>query len=103
MEAALRCGAQASHGGGFSCCGAWALGMWASVVAACGLSSCGSQVLECRLSSGGTQAYLLCGMWDLPRPGIEPMSLKMAGGFLTTAPPGKSPVSHLDLELFQRL
>ena len=31
------CGAQASHCGGFSCCRSWALGMWASVVAARGL------------------------------------------------------------------
>ena len=28
-------------------------------------------------------------MWDLPRPGLEPMSPALAGGFLTTAPPGK--------------
>ena len=34
---------------------AWALGIWASVVAACGLSSCGSRALERRLSSCGTQ------------------------------------------------
>ena len=37
--------------GGFSCCGARALGAWASVVVARGLSSCGSLALECRLSS----------------------------------------------------
>ena len=30
-------------------------------------------------------------MWDLPGPGLEPMSPALAGGFLTTAPPGKSP------------
>ena len=53
--ATLRCSAQASHGGGFSCCGAQALGAWASVVVACGLSSCGSRALESRLSS--------CGAW----------------------------------------
>ena len=35
--ATLRCGAQASHCGGFSCCGARALGAWASVVVAHGL------------------------------------------------------------------
>ena len=29
-------------------------------------------------------------MWDLPGPGIEPMSLLLAAGFLTTGPPGKS-------------
>ena len=36
------------------CCGAQALGAWASVVVAHGLSSCGSWALECRLSSCGT-------------------------------------------------
>ena len=29
-------------------------------------------------------------MWDLPGPEIKPMSPALAGGFLTTAPPGKS-------------
>ena len=29
-------------------------------------------------------------MWDLPGKVIEPMSPALAGGFLTTAPPGKS-------------
>ena len=28
-------------------------------------------------------------MWDLPGPGLKPMSPALAGGFLTTAPPGK--------------
>ena len=52
----LRCGARASHCGGFSCCGAQALGTRASVVVAHGLSSCGSRALERRLSSCGAQA-----------------------------------------------
>ena len=65
------------------------LGAWASVVVARGLSSCGSQALECRLSSCGERAQLLRGMWDIPRPGLEPVSPALAGGFLTTAPPGK--------------
>ena len=30
-------------------------------------------------------------MWDLPGPGLEPVSPALAGGFLTTAPPGKPP------------
>ena len=55
-----------------------------------GLSSCGSQALECRLSGCGAWALLLHGMWDLPGPGLEPVSAVMAGGFLTTEPPGKS-------------
>ena len=29
------------------------------------------------------------GMWDLPGPGLEPVCPALAGGFLTTAPPGK--------------
>ena len=28
-------------------------------------------------------------MWDLPGPGFEPVSPALAGGFLTTVPPGK--------------
>ena len=28
-------------------------------------------------------------MWDLPRPGLEPVSPALAGRFSTTAPPGK--------------
>ena len=47
---------RASHCGGFSCCGAWTLGVQASVVVAHGLSSCGSQALERRLSSCGARA-----------------------------------------------
>ena len=72
------------------CCGARALGAQASVVVACGLSSCGSWALEHRLSSCGARAYLLRSMWDPPGPGLEPVSPAFAGGFLTTAPPGKS-------------
>ena len=29
-------------------------------------------------------------MWDLPGPGLEPVSPALAGRFLTTVPPGKS-------------
>ena len=42
--------------GGFSCGGTRALGVWATVVAARALSSCGLQALECRLSSCGARA-----------------------------------------------
>ena len=52
----LCCGAWASHFSGFSCCGARALGVQASVVVAHRLSSCASWTLECRLSSCGAQA-----------------------------------------------
>ena len=44
---------------------------------------------SCRLSSCGSRAQLLHGMWDLPRPGLEPVSSALAGRFSTTAPPGK--------------
>ena len=51
--------------------------MQASVVVAHGLSSCGARAL------------LLHSMWDLPGPGLKPMSPALADGFLTTVPPGK--------------
>ena len=37
-------------------------------------------------------------MWNLPGPGIEPMSLALAGGFLTTGPPGKSEKLRFELD-----
>ena len=42
-----------------------------------------------RLSSRGSRAQLLLGMWDPPRPGLEPVSPALAGRLSTTAPPGK--------------
>ena len=42
-----------------------------------------------KLSSCGSRAQLLRGMWDPPRPGLEPVSPALAGRFSTTAPPGK--------------
>ena len=57
---------------------AQALGVRASVVVAQGLSSCGAW------------AWLPCGMWNLPGPEIKPVFSALAGGFLTTGPPGKS-------------
>ena len=44
----------------------------------------------CRLSNCGSWAQVLCGMWGLPRPGLEPASPALAGRLLTTAPPGKA-------------
>ena len=37
-------------------------------------------------------------MWDLPGPGIEPVSPALVGGFLTTAPAGKPGKCVLTLE-----
>ena len=42
-----------------------------------------------RLSSCGSRAQLLRGMWDLPRLGLEPLYPALAGRFLTAEPPGK--------------
>ena len=64
------CTAWASHCHDCSCYGAWTLGH-------VGFSSCGAR------------AYLLCGMWEPPGSGIEPMSAALASGFFTTEPPGK--------------
>ena len=61
--------------GGFSCCGARALGFL-------GFSICGSQA----------QLPRTCGIL-FPGPGIKPMSPALAGRFLTTGLPGKSLLS----------
>ena len=47
-----------------------------------------------RLSSCGSRAQPLRGMWDPPRPGLEPASPASAGRLPTTAPPGK-PCIHV--------
>ena len=57
------CGAQASH----STASLVEHGLWDT-----GFSHCSSWVLEHRLSSCGTQAWLQCSMWGFPRPGIKP-------------------------------
>ena len=75
----------------FSSCGKWGplfiavrgpLTVAASLVAE-------HRLQTCTLSNCGSRAQLLRGMWDLPRPGFEPMSPALAGRFSTTAPPGK--------------
>ena len=66
----------------------WLLLLQSRVSRSVGFGSCGSQALELRLSSGAG-AYLLRGMWDLPGPGLEPMSPALAGRFSITAPPGR--------------
>ena len=68
VGATLPCGAWASHCGGFSCCRARALGTQASVVAACGLSSCSTRALErtgfssCCTWALGHMGFSSCGM-----------------------------------------
>ena len=43
-----------------------------------------SPVTETKLGCAGLSS---CGVWDLPGPGIELVSLALQGGFLTTGPP----------------
>ena len=110
VGATLPCGAPASHCGSFSCCRAWALGVWASGVAACrpqsmpasvvvarglssvahGLQSAGSVIVEHRLSCSTA-----CGIF--PDQGWNPWQ---AGRFLTTAPPGKSLIYFIHNSLY---
>ena len=54
------------------------------------------------LSSCGSRAQLLCGMWDPPRPGLEPVSPALAGRLSTTAPPGKPPNNILILHTYSQ-
>ena len=74
----------------------WLLLLWSTGSRHAVFSSCGSRALEHRLSSRSAQAQLLRGMWDLPGPGLKPMSPALAGRFLTTAPSGKP--SHSDFD-----
>ena len=39
-------------------------------------------------------------MWDLPRPGLEPVSPASAGRFSTTVPPGKPPLNLLSVLVY---
>ena len=48
-----------------------------------------------RLSNCGSQAQLLRGMWNPPRPGLEPVSPALAGRPSTTAPPGKPRILNI--------
>ena len=81
-------------------CRAQAPGTWAPAVAARRLSSCGSQAPEHRISSCGARVQPLYSMWDLPGPGLEPVSPALAGGLPTTAPPGKPPGCKVLIEPF---
>ena len=65
---------------GFSCCGIWA-------------------PKHTSFSSCGPRAYLPRGMWNPSRTGMKLMCLALAGGFLTTGPPGKSYSKLLTVKL----
>ena len=75
----------------FSSCGKWGplfIAVRGPLIIAASLVA-EHRVQTRRLSSCGSRAQLLRGMWDLPRPGLEPVSPALAGRFSTTAPPGK--------------
>ena len=79
----------------FSSCSQWWEGysscsLWASQCS--GFSCCGTGTQRHKgFSSYGARVWLPCGLWNLPWPGSEPVSSALAGRFLTTRPPGKSP------------
>ena len=50
----------------------------------------GSVVVVHRRTYNTTVVVLPHGMWDLPRPGIKPMSPALTDKFLSIAPPEKS-------------
>ena len=62
-----------------------------------------------RLSNCGSGAQLLHSMWDLPRPGLEPVSPALAGRFSSTEPPRKPSfliffpyVHHISMHLMKQ-
>ena len=55
-----------------------------------------------RRSSCGSRAQLLCGMWDLPRPGLKPVSPALAGRFSPLRHQG-SPCSSCFIKLPETL
>ena len=73
------CGLQGTQAAVAAACG--------SVAAAPGLQSPGSVV---------SRVLLLHGRWDLPLPGIQPVSSALAGGFFTTEPPGKPSLPSME-------
>ena len=78
--------------GGYS--SLWCVGFslwWLLLLQSMGSRAQASVVVAHGLSSCGARAQLLRGIWDLPGPGLKPVSPALAGGFLTTAPPGKPP------------
>ena len=80
--------------GAFSSCGERELlSSWGARASYCnGFSSCGAQAAVEQLQLMGSRArtYLFHSMWNLPEPGIKPVSPALASRFFTTGSPGKS-------------
>ena len=70
----------------FSSCGErgllWSCGVWACRCG--GFSCCGTGSRVTGFSGSSVQAWLTCSMWNLPRPGTEPIPPALAGRLLTT-------------------
>ena len=88
--------------------GPW--GMRASVVVACGISSCGLCITDWIVVAHGLTCSAACAIFlgrvrsswivcYLPGSGIKPMSLALAGWFFTIEPPGKPFPTVLGLTL----
>ena len=76
---------------GFSSCGKWGP-LFIAVRGPLTIAAppvTGHRLQMRRLSNCDSRAQLLRGMWNIPGPGLEPVSPALVGGFLTTAPPGK--------------
>ena len=72
-------------------CGCGHLGAGASHSRACTLGTQPQQLWPVRSAVAAHGASWLQGRWDLPGPGVEAVSPALAGGLLSTVPPG-SPV-----------
>ena len=83
----LRCAGSALPMWCMSFSSQWLLLLWSKWAG--GLSCCGSQAPDHRLSGCGTRASLLHGMWDLPGSGTEPVAPALADSLFASEPPGK--------------
>ena len=72
---------------GLRCC-TWAFSICSARTSHwCGFSCWGAQTLAAVFRSCGAWISLLCSMWDLPSPGIEPVSPALADRLLTPGSP----------------
>ena len=86
------------------CCCIWAFSSWSECACCGGFCCSGEQALGCMgFSSCGTQALLPQSMWNLPGPGIAPVSPALVSGFFSTGPPGKSCLYILEINPSQLL
>ena len=79
---------EVSGGCSLSQCTGFSL-QWLPLMQSTGSGCTGFGSCSTRGSSCGTRAQLLRGMWNLPGPGIEPVSPALAGGLLSPVSPGK--------------